>query len=241
HGVPGTPHLRPRGCRSGAGAAGRDRWARGRARAAGCGGCSAHGPDDRVSQRLRAALHRRPRVRRPFAPQVRRIRGRQYARDKAGYAVRGSRAAGPARRDRPAAVRALPRRAARGRAVRRLLPSGGPRGGARFHPGRLMTFYPVFLNLRGRRAVVIGGGAVAEQKVRGLLAAGAHVTVVSPETTVGLSTVAAENGIELRRRSYRAGDLAGAWLAIAATDDRGVNASVWAEDERAGVPQNAVD
>ena len=104
-----------------------------------------------------------------------------------------------------------------------------------------MTFYPVFLNLRGRRAVVIGGGAVAEQKVRGLLAAGAHVTVVSPETTVGLSTVAAENGIELRRRPYRAGDLAGAWLAIAATDDRTVNASVWAEAERAGVPLNAVD
>src|SRR5438034_1704766 len=104
-----------------------------------------------------------------------------------------------------------------------------------------MTFYPVFLNLRGRRAVVIGGGAVAEQKVRGLRAAGAHVTVVSPETTVGLSTVAAENGIELRRRPYRAGDLAGAWLAIAATDDRGVNASVWAEAERAGVPLNAVD
>ena len=104
-----------------------------------------------------------------------------------------------------------------------------------------MTFYPVFLNLRGRRAVVIGGGAVAEQKVRGLLAAGAHVTVVSPETTVGLSTLAAENGIELRRRPYRAGDLAGAWLAIAATDDRTVNASVWAEAERAGVPLNAVD
>src|SRR5881628_2396181 len=104
-----------------------------------------------------------------------------------------------------------------------------------------MTFYPVFLNLRGRRAVVIGGGAVAEQKVRGLLAAGAHVTVVSPATTVGLSDLAAGSGIELRRRPYRTGDLAGAWLAIAATDDRTVNASVWAEAEQAGVPLNAVD
>src|SRR5881628_1010317 len=104
-----------------------------------------------------------------------------------------------------------------------------------------MTFYPVFLNLRGRRAVVIGGGAVAEQKVRGLLAAGAHVTVVSPETTVGLSTLAAENGIELRRRPYRAGDLAGAWLAIAATDQRDTNRAVWTDAERAGVLLNAVD
>lgn len=104
-----------------------------------------------------------------------------------------------------------------------------------------MSFYPVFLNLRGRRAVVIGGGAVAEQKTLGLLAAGAHVTVVSPTTTVRLSELAAENGIDLRRRPYQRGDLAGAWLAIAATDDRAVNAAAWAEAEQAGVPLNAVD
>ena len=104
-----------------------------------------------------------------------------------------------------------------------------------------MTFYPVFLNLRGRRAVVIGGGAVAEQKVLGLLGAGAHVTVVSPETTRRLADLAAAGGIELRRRPYRSGDLAGAWLAIAGTDDRGANARVWAEAEREGVLLNAVD
>ena len=104
-----------------------------------------------------------------------------------------------------------------------------------------MTFYPVFLNLRGRRAVVIGGGAVAEQKVLGLIAAGAHVTVVSPETTPRLAELAAGGGIDLRRRPYRTGDLAGAWLAIAGTDDRGANAQVWAEAEREGVLLNAVD
>jgi len=59
-----------------------------------------------------------------------------------------------------------------------------------------VTFYPVFLDLRGRRAVVIGGGAVAEQKVLGLLAAGAHVTVVSPETTPRLAELAAAGGID---------------------------------------------
>jgi uroporphyrin-III C-methyltransferase / precorrin-2 dehydrogenase / sirohydrochlorin ferrochelatase len=108
-------------------------------------------------------------------------------------------------------------------------------------PRRAETFYPVFLNLRGRRAVVIGGGAVAEQKVLGLLAAGAHVTVVSPETTPCLTDLAAAAGIELRRRPYRSGDLAGAWLAIAATDDRRANSAVWAEAERCGIPLNAVD
>jgi uroporphyrin-III C-methyltransferase / precorrin-2 dehydrogenase / sirohydrochlorin ferrochelatase len=108
-------------------------------------------------------------------------------------------------------------------------------------PRRAESFYPVFLNLRGRRAVVIGGGAVAEQKVLGLLAAGAHVTVVSPETTPRLADLAAAAGIELRRRPYRSGDLAGAWLAIAATDDRTANAAVWAEAEREDIPLNAVD
>ena len=105
----------------------------------------------------------------------------------------------------------------------------------------MTAFYPVFLDLRGRRAVVIGGGAVAEQKVRGLTAAGAHVTVVSPDLSPGLTDLAARGAIELRRRSYRGGDLAGAWLAIAASDDRAVNAAVWAEAERLGVPLNAVD
>jgi uroporphyrin-III C-methyltransferase / precorrin-2 dehydrogenase / sirohydrochlorin ferrochelatase len=105
----------------------------------------------------------------------------------------------------------------------------------------MSPFYPVFLDLRGRRAVVIGGGTVAEQKVRGLLASGAHVTLVSPETTQGLTDLAARGEIDLRRRPYRHGDLAGAWLAIAATDNRVVNAAAWAEAERLGVPFNAVD
>src|SRR5439155_4583957 len=91
------------------------------------------------------------------------------------------------------------------------------------------------------RAVVMGGGAVAEQKVLGLLSAGAHVTVVSPETTPRLAELAAAGEIDLRRRPYRSGDLAGARLAIAGTDDRAANAAVWAEAEREGVLKNAVD
>ena len=105
----------------------------------------------------------------------------------------------------------------------------------------MTAFYPVFLDLRGRRAVVIGGGAVAEQKVHGLIAAGAHVTLVSPETTPPLTDLARRGAIEIRRRPYRPGDLAGAWLAIAASDDRAVNEAAWAEAERVGVPLNAVD
>ena len=104
----------------------------------------------------------------------------------------------------------------------------------------MTAFYPVFLDLRGRRAVVIGGDAVAEQKVRGLVAAGAHVTLVSPDVTPALTDLGRRGAIELRRRGYHDGDLAGAWLAIAAVN-RTVNAAVWAEAERLGVPLNAVD
>ena len=105
----------------------------------------------------------------------------------------------------------------------------------------MTAFYPVFLDLHGRRAVVIGGGAVAEQKVHGLVGAGAHVTVVSTDVTPALGALARRNAIEHKRRPYRRGDLKGAWLAIAATDDRGTNGAVWAEAEQLGVPLNAVD
>src|SRR5207253_11211574 len=189
----------------------------------------------------RPALYGRPGLRGPLAQQVRRVRGRQYAGDAARHAVRRSRAARPAGRDGTAAVRAVPRRAARGRAVRRLLRPGRGRGAALGPAGDPMTaFYPVFLDLRGRRAVVIGGGAAAEQKVRGLIAAGAHVTLVSPDVTPALTDLGRRGEIELRRRGYHDGDLAGAWLAIAAVN-RTVNAAVWAEAERLGVPLNAVD
>src|SRR6059058_4089484 len=105
----------------------------------------------------------------------------------------------------------------------------------------MTAFYHVFLDLHGRRAVVIGGGAVAEQKVHGLVGAGAHVTVVSTDVTPALGALARRNAIEHKRRPYRRGDLKGAWLAIAATDDRGTNGAVWAEAEQLGVPLNAVD
>ncbi len=102
-------------------------------------------------------------------------------------------------------------------------------------------FYPAFLDLRGRRTVVIGGGAIAEQKVLGLIAAGAHVTMVSPAVTLRLRDLAHQGVVELRERPYRPGDLVGAFLAIAATDDGAVNEAVWAEAEQRGILLNAVD
>ncbi len=104
-----------------------------------------------------------------------------------------------------------------------------------------MTYYPVALDLRDRRCVVIGGGALAEQKVLGLREAGARVTVVSPTLTPALEELARRHAIDVHRRHYCRGDLRDARLAIAATEDRSGIGAVFAEAEAEGIPLNAVD
>jgi hydroxymethylbilane synthase len=97
--------------------------------------------------------------------------------------------------------------------------------------------YPVALSVRDRRAVVIGGGPVAERKVRGLLDAGAAVVVVSPSLTPPLDALAEVGAIGWEPRLYEAGDLAGAFLVVAAADEA-VNALVVAEARAAGILVN---
>ncbi|WP_347059167.1 uroporphyrinogen-III C-methyltransferase [Blastococcus sp. HT6-30] len=97
------------------------------------------------------------------------------------------------------------------------------------------TVYPVGLRLRDRLVVVVGGGRVAHRRVAGLLEARARVTVVSPEVTPALESLAAAGAATWHRRTYRPGDLDGAWYAVAATDDPAVNAAVAEDAERAHV------
>lgn len=105
----------------------------------------------------------------------------------------------------------------------------------------MTTFYPVYFDLETRPCVVIGGGVVAEQKVLGLIEAGARVTVVSEQVTPRLDELAALGRIQLTRRPYRRGDLDGVFLAIAAPEDRALNQEIWEEAETRGIPLNAVD
>jgi siroheme synthase-like protein len=104
-----------------------------------------------------------------------------------------------------------------------------------------MRYYPVFLDIAGKPAVVIGGGDVAFQKVKGLLDAGADVTVVSPELQPDLRALANDGKLRHIRREYRPGDLEGYTLAFVGTDDRSINATVAAEGKRRRVLVNAVD
>ena len=97
--------------------------------------------------------------------------------------------------------------------------------------------YPVALSVRDRRVVVVGGGTVAERKVRGLLQAGAAVVVVSPSLTPPLAALADVDAIGWEPRRYASGDLAGAFLAFAAADEA-VNAAVTADARAAGILVN---
>jgi precorrin-2 dehydrogenase/sirohydrochlorin ferrochelatase len=104
-----------------------------------------------------------------------------------------------------------------------------------------VSYYPVFLDLEGRRAVVIGGGTIAERKVERLRRAGARLTVVAPEVTPGLADLARRGEIDWQPRRHRSGDLRGASLAIAATDDADAQRAVAAEAGDLGIPVNVVD
>jgi uroporphyrin-III C-methyltransferase / precorrin-2 dehydrogenase / sirohydrochlorin ferrochelatase len=103
-----------------------------------------------------------------------------------------------------------------------------------------MSLYPLFLKLSGRRVLVVGGGEVAIAKVQALQEAGAEIAVVAPDPGQALLQAAAAGKISLARRSFGAGDLAGAWLVVAAATPE-VNRTVAAAAESQRLFVLAVD
>ncbi len=87
-------------------------------------------------------------------------------------------------------------------------------------------YYPAFLNLSGKRCIVVGGGKVAERKIVSLVRAGASVWVISPEITARLERLKSDGAINHVSRGYRKGDLKNAFLAIAATSNERVNRAI---------------
>lgn len=102
-------------------------------------------------------------------------------------------------------------------------------------PATLPTYYPVFLDLRGKRCLVVGGGAVARRKVEGLQEAGAEVTVVAPRV------LPMAEGVHVQVRRFLPADLDGMVFVIAATDDAEVNALVAREATARGIWVNVAD
>lgn len=104
-----------------------------------------------------------------------------------------------------------------------------------------MSLYPIFLKLEGRKVLIVGGGAVAEQKLEGVLRSATDVTVVSPNVTERISRWAAEGRLKHMAIEYRAGVAQGYFLAIACTDSELVNRAVYEEASKSGAIVNAVD
>jgi precorrin-2 dehydrogenase / sirohydrochlorin ferrochelatase len=108
--------------------------------------------------------------------------------------------------------------------------------------GMLQTpFYIACLRLSGRRCVVIGAGEVGLEKVEGLLACDGQVTVIAPEAHRELVQLALEGSIRWEQREYETGDLDGALIAIAATDDTDLNIRVFEDAEARSMLVNVVD
>ncbi|MGB5687428.1 MAG: bifunctional precorrin-2 dehydrogenase/sirohydrochlorin ferrochelatase [Candidatus Electrothrix sp.] len=106
-------------------------------------------------------------------------------------------------------------------------------------------FYPISLNIEEKLCVVVGGGNVAERKVFSLLNAHASVRIISPQLTEVLAGVLSKQpanaAVEWRSRGYQRGDLAGALLVFAATDNRDVQDAVVRDAQEAGILVNVAD
>lgn len=102
----------------------------------------------------------------------------------------------------------------------------------------MIVYYPAFINLCGKKCIVIGGGKVAERKILSLIRSGAKVKVISPVITDTIEKYKTKKQIEHIKRKYRKGDLKNAFLVIAATSDKETNKKV---SDEADCLVNAVD
>ena len=104
-----------------------------------------------------------------------------------------------------------------------------------------IKYYPVFLNVKGKKCVVVGGGQVALRKIKVLVEHGADVEVISPDLCAELVKLAESGEIRALVREYQAGDLQNSFVAIAATGSSRINQRVVAEARRRAVLVNVVD
>ncbi|RCX17571.1 precorrin-2 dehydrogenase [Anaerobacterium chartisolvens] len=104
-----------------------------------------------------------------------------------------------------------------------------------------MPVFPMFVDLKGKRCVVVGGGNVAARKIEALMAFGPAITVVSPNAVNEIVQLADMRQIDLLLREYREDDLSEAFVAIAASDDEAVNESVYNSCVKRGIMVNTVD
>ena len=95
--------------------------------------------------------------------------------------------------------------------------------------------FPLFVDLSGKTAVLVGGGTIASRRIASLRLFGCRIRVIAPELKCSAE------GIDFLQRAYARGDLEGAAIAVAATDSREVNHAVWEEARQRGIPISVAD
>jgi len=105
----------------------------------------------------------------------------------------------------------------------------------------MTNYYPAFLTVKDRKCVIVGGGSVAQRKAKSLLDCGARVTVISPQVSPSLQRIIEAGKAVHLKREYQLGDSRGAFLLIAATDDRELNRQIGQEARKDGALVNVVD
>jgi len=103
------------------------------------------------------------------------------------------------------------------------------------------VYYPILLNIQGKKCLVVGGGEVALRKVQMLVEHGANVEIVSPAFCPELNQLVKDGTIQAIHRDYETEDLNDAFLAVAATDDIKTNEKIAAEARKIGILVNVVD
>lgn len=102
-------------------------------------------------------------------------------------------------------------------------------------------YYPIYIDIEDRDVVIIGGGNVCARKAETMMKYGARVTIVSPEFTDEIEQWGQQGALRLKRKPYDEGDLEGANIVIASTDDQSVNEQIAADCRRRRIPVNVVD
>ena len=105
----------------------------------------------------------------------------------------------------------------------------------------MTNLFPMFLKLEGKQCLVVGAGKVGEPKIAGLLETGARIRIVAIEASPSVREWARAGLLELELRPFDASDLAGAFLAVVATNSRNLNERVYLEAQSRGVLCNVVD
>jgi precorrin-2 dehydrogenase/sirohydrochlorin ferrochelatase len=104
-----------------------------------------------------------------------------------------------------------------------------------------LPLFPMFFLLEGKTCAVVGAGAVGQEKIQGLLAAGARVRVIAPQATPLIQRLARAKKLEWEPRRFRVSDLKGAFMVVAATSLPHLNEMIWRAARRKGVLCNVVD